>query len=58
MDQYRADNTVGYTERELTILNSEVDCWLLYARMQKGDDLTMDETDELIKRHMDDVAGR
>ena len=58
MDQYTQDNTQGYSQAELDALNNECASRLFCAAVNKGDDLTPDEIDAIIKRHADDVAGR
>jgi len=55
---YTAENTQGYTETQLAEFNRELDAWLLFASINKGDDLTEDECHEIIKRHERHVAAQ
>jgi hypothetical protein len=57
MEQYyRPDNTAGYTQDLLDELNRDLAAWLLYAYLDKGDELTDDERHEIITRHADHTA--
>ena len=55
---YHSGNTHGYTQEELDALNLELCDILATERASSDDTLSQDETDRIIKLHMDNVAKR
>ena len=55
---YTQENTSGYTQPELDILNDELEALLGDLASSTDDNPSPDEVDALIKRHADDVARR